>query len=358
MAEVDKDTKTEEATEKKIRDALEKGNTPFSREAPIFASFAAGLIIAAFLMKESFTRLALSLERLIDNPGAWSLEGSADAISLFTSIAGETGRALAASLVVLTGAGLAASLLQNAPRIALERIKPEFSRISIAKGWQRVFGVRGQTEFLKALFKFAAVSVVVLALLNSEGRRLLTTMLIDPSALPELILSMSMRLLAAVSVATIVLVAADIVWARLHWRRDLRMSRQEVKDEIKDAEGDPIVRSRLRSLARDRSRRRMMAAVPRATLVLANPTHYAIALRYVASENAAPLVLAKGKDLVALKIRAIAEEHGIPVVDDKALVRSMYDHVEVNRMIPPDFYRAVAEIIHFLHARGAAATAR
>jgi flagellar biosynthetic protein FlhB len=136
------------------------------------------------------------------------------------------------------------------------------------------------------------------------------------------------------------------------------MSRQEVKDEIKDAEGDPIVRARLRSLARDRSRRRMMAAVPRATLVLANPTHYAIALRYVASENAAPLVLAKGKDLVALKIRAIAEEHGIPVVDDKALVRSMYDHVEVDRMIPPDFYRAVAEIIHFLHARGAAATAR
>jgi flagellar biosynthesis protein FlhB len=354
----DKETRTEEATEKKIRDAVEKGNVPLSREAPIFASFAGILIISAFFMKESFTRLALSLQRLIDSPGEWSLDGAADAIDLFAAIAADAGRALVASLVVLTLAGIAASMLQNAPRLAPERIKPELSRISLAKGWERLFGMRGWVEFLKAFFKFVAVSVVVLILLRSEGERVISTMSLDPAAIPELILSMSMRLLAAVSVATIVLVAADLVWARLSWRRDLRMTRQEVKDEIKDAEGDPIVRSRLRSLARDRSRRRMIAAVPRATLVLANPTHYAIALRYVPAESAAPLVLAKGKDLIALKIREIAEKHEIPVVEDKALVRSMYDHVEVDRMIPPDFYRAVAEIIHFLHSRAGAAISR
>src|SRR5690606_25455161 len=121
--------------------------------------------------------------------------------------------------------------------------------------------------------------------------------------------------------------AADVVWSRFHWRQDLRMTRQEVKDELKQSEGDPIVKSRLRSLARDRARRRMIAAVPRATLIIANPTHYSIALRYVRNEDSAPIVLAKGQDLVALRIREVAEEHGIPVFEDVALARSMYKQV-------------------------------
>ena len=131
------------------------------------------------------------------------------------------------------------------------------------------------------------------------------------------------------------------------------MSRQELKDEQKQAEGDPLVKARLRSLALDRSRKRMMSAVPRATLVIANPTHYAIALRYVREEGGAPLVVAKGKDLIALKIREIAKGNHIPVVEDKALARSMYDSVEVDKMIPPELYRAVAEVIHFLYAKKA-----
>jgi flagellar biosynthetic protein FlhB len=136
------------------------------------------------------------------------------------------------------------------------------------------------------------------------------------------------------------------------WRRDLRMTKQEVKDELKQTEGDPLVKMRLRSLQRDRSRKRMMAAVPRATLVIANPTHYSVALRYVREEGGAPLVVAKGKDLIALKIRHIAEENGIPVYEDKALARALYAAVEVERMIPAEFYKAVAGIILFLASRG------
>jgi flagellar biosynthetic protein FlhB len=180
-------------------------------------------------------------------------------------------------------------------------------------------------------------------------------MFMEPGALPGLILSMVGRVLSTVAVATLVLVAADLVWSRLFWQRDLRMTRQEIKDELKQVDGDPIVKARLRSLARDRLRKRMMAAVPRATLVIANPTHYAVALRYVREEGGAPLVVAKGQDLIALKIREIAVEHGIPVIENKALAKSLYRSVEVDEMIPPEFYKAVAEIVFFLFARQAQA---
>jgi flagellar biosynthetic protein FlhB len=350
----DKESKTEEATERRIRDTVEKGNVPVSREAPIFASMLGILAIAAFFMADRSARLALALQQLIDDPGGWALENGTDATRLFAMVGGEAVRFLVPVIATLTVAGLVASFLQNAPRVVLERIRPQASRISIRQGARRVFGVQGQTEFLKSTLKFAAVTLVVLVILHSDQMRVVNAMFADPAALPELILALAMKLLAAVSVGTIVLVAADLVWARVHWRRDLRMTRQEVKDEIKQVEGDPLVRARLRSLARDRARRRMIAAVPRATLVIANPTHYAIALRYVREEGGAPVTLAKGQDLIALKIKEVAAENNIPIVEDKALARSMFDVVEVDRMIPPEFYRAVAEIIFFLQSRGAA----
>src|SRR6185436_9676755 len=146
----------------------------------------------------------------------------------------------------------------------------------------------------------------------------------EPTALPGLILDMASRLIATVAVATIVLVAADVVWSRVSWQRELRMTRQELKEEMKQVDGDPIVKARLRSLARDRLRKRMIAAVPRATMVIANPTHFAVALRYLREEGGAPLVVAKGQDHIALKIREIAVQHGIPIVENKALARSLY----------------------------------
>jgi flagellar biosynthesis protein FlhB len=188
-------------------------------------------------------------------------------------------------------------------------------------------------------------------LLGSDYHAMTNAMFGDPSALPETIRVISIRLLAGVSVATVVLVGADLVWSRMHWEHELRMTKQEVKDEHKQAEGDPIQKARRLSLARARSRKRMMAAVPTATVVVANPTHFAVAMRYRRNEDAAPVVVAKGKDLVALKIREIAEANEVPVVEDKPLARSLHDAVEVDRMIPPEFYRAVAELLHFLQSK-------
>ena len=159
-------------------------------------------------------------------------------------------------------------------------------------------------------------------------------------------LSICAKATAAVATVVLVIAGADFTWSRIHWRRDQRMSKQEIKEEVKQAEGDRMMKARFRSLRLDRSRKRMLTAVPKATMVLVNPTHYAVALRYVRSEGGAPVVLAKGVDLIALKIREIATENAIPIIEDKPLARSLYDAVPVDSVIPPEFYRAVAEIVH------------
>jgi flagellar biosynthetic protein FlhB len=348
----DKESKTEEPTERRIRETIEKGNVPVSREASVFASMVGILSIAAFFLADRSARLSLTLRQLLDDPGGWSLENGSDATHLISAVGSETAHFLLPVIATLTVVGLVSSFLQNPPSLVLDRIRPQLSRISIQEGAKRTFGVRGQTEFLKATAKFVAVALVVLVILKSDQIRVMSAIYTDPAAIPALILSLAMKILAAVSVATIVIVAADLVWSRVHWRRELRMTRQELKDEFKQSEGDPLIRARLRSLARDRARRRMISAVPRATLVVVNPTHYAVALRYVREQGGAPLVVAKGLDLVALRIREVAEEHNIPVVEDKPLARSLFDNVEVDQMIPPEFYKAVAEIIHFLQSEG------
>ncbi|WP_185983603.1 flagellar biosynthesis protein FlhB [Aureimonas mangrovi] len=347
----DKSSKTEEPTEKKIRDSVEKGNLPVSREAPILGSLLAAMAFLTFQLQRGGERLGQGLQAVFENPAQWDLATGRDALHLMHVAGLEMAWFIAPAAALFILAGILSSVLQNAPQINAERIRPKWSNVSPAQGWTRMFGARGFTEFGKSVFKFGAISVIVMMFLVNDLEAAVGTMFTDPAQLPETILTMSMQLLSAVSIATIVLVAADLMFSRVHWRRDLRMTKQEIKDEHKQAEGDPMVKARQRQIARDRSRKRMMASVPKATLVIANPTHYAIALRYVREEGGAPLVVAKGVDLVALKIREVAEANDIPVIEDKLLARSMYDHVDVDQMIPPQFFKAVAELIYYLHAR-------
>src|SRR3954453_20133274 len=345
----DKESKTEEGTEKRVRDSVEQGKVPISREVSVLATLLGFLVITGILVQGHAQRLLGQLGQMLDDPAGYRLENGADAVRLSSAVAVEMGRFLLPVCTVFLLFGVGASILQNAPRIAFDRIKPDLSRISFGKGFQRIFGLQGQVEFGKALFKFAPISVVVFVILRAEQATTMNAMFSDPTAIPEMLLRLAVQLVSAISIATIVLVAADLVWARIQWRRDLRMSRQEVKDEFKQSEGDPAVKARLRSIARDRSRRRMLAAVPRASFVIANPTHYAVALRYVRGIDAAPFVLAKGADLIALKIRETAEAPAIPVIENRALARALYDGVEVDQFIPAEFYQTVAGIIHYLH---------
>lgn len=347
----DQESKTEAPSDKKVRDALEKGNIPFSREAPIFASILGILLVLTFAARDGARVLTEKLSLFVDRPQDFRLESGADAAVLIQALSLEIGKFFIPIIAILAGCSLAASIFQNVPSLVSERIRPQWNRISPMSGWKRIFGRSGLVEFAKSLFKFATITVVASLLLKSEQHKVFNAMFSDPTLIPELMLTMAMRLVSAIAIATIVLVAADLVWARFKWRNDLKMTPQEVKEEYKQMEGDPMVKARMRSLAQDRARKRMLAAVPKATFVIANPTHYAIALRYERSEANAPIVVAKGKDLIALKIRETAEQHGIPVIEDKPLARSMYDHVEVDRMIPPDFYKAVAQILFYILTR-------
>jgi flagellar biosynthetic protein FlhB len=348
--DTDRESKTEEATEKKIRDAVEKGNLPASREALLFASFLATLVYFVFLVSGNVTQLAGFLSVFLEKPEAWPISTAEDVGLLYRVVFVEIAKVVGVVLILLMAAGIGASMLQNLPQFVGERIRPQFSRISPAKGWIRLFGAAGLVEFLKSLGKLLfAVLVVAYVLKNSEVT-LLSGMLTAPAVFAVTIRDIAINIVAAITFVMAAIGVADLFWQRFHWRQELRMTRQEVKDEMKQSEGDPIVKSRLRSLARDRARQRMMAAVPRATLVIANPTHYAIALKYVREQDAAPVVLAKGTDLIALRIREIAEANGIPVFEDVALARSMYKQVSVDSMIPAQFYQAVAELVRVVYS--------
>ena len=354
--ESDDDSKTEEATEKKVRDAIEKGQLPFAKEVPVVASFLAILVFTIFLAQPRAIELANFLSMFLERPEAWSLETEYDAILLYRQVFLEIAKLLAALMALLIFAGLAASFAQNLPSMVLDRIQPKFSRISPIGGWKRLYSKKGFVEFGKAIGKLILAGTVVGLGLSEAQTQLLSGMVTQPEAFASVIREIAIQILVSITAVMVVIALADLVWSRFSWRRDLRMTKQEVKDEMKQAEGDPIMKSRLRSLQRDRARQRMMADVPKATLVIANPTHYAIALRYVRDETPAPVVVAKGQDLIALKIREIAEAHEIPVFEDVALARSMYDQVSVSSVIPAQFYQAVAELVRLLYANNGSRT--
>lgn len=347
----DKDSKTEEASPRRIEEALQKGNTPFSREVGNIASLlGAGLLLPA-AASHGATQAVPSLAAFIDGVADVRLESSRDAAHLAWQVAVIIVAASWPIIVGLIVIGVASSLLQNWPSAVLHRIKPDIARVSPTKGLQRLLGAQGRMEFLKALIKCGIVVVVFHYTIAGGWQRVRGYILTSHHDLPYAVITEAADVLFATGLCMALLAAADVAWSRWKWRGDLRMARHEVKEEQKQAEGDPMVRARQRSLARNLARRRMMAAVPRATLVVANPTHYAIAMRYVHGESSTPIVVAKGIDHIALRIREIAQENGIPVVEDPVLARSLYGAVKADRPIPPEFYRAVAEIILFLMSR-------
>jgi flagellar biosynthetic protein FlhB len=354
----DKESKTEEASEKKIRDSLDKGQQPFAREAPLLASFIAILLFVMFFAEDSISRLGHFLSIFIEKPEDWPLQSAKDVSSILWAIFLELGRALGVLMVLLMSGAIIASVLQNTPRAVLERIRPQASRISPRQGWSRIFGVQGWVEFGKQMSKLIFAGLVLGIAMRESAASILSGMITHPVAFGIVIEDIAQDIIMWIALAMIVIAGVDIIWSRYHWLADLRMTKQEVKDEHKQTQGDPLVRQRIRSLQRDRARKRMMSAVPKATLIIANPTHFSIALRYERQKDAAPIVVAKGMDLVALRIREIAEASGIPIFEDVALARSMYKQVSVDSMIPPQFYQAVAELVRVVYARKPGAQGR
>jgi flagellar biosynthetic protein FlhB len=347
----DKHSRTEQATEKRMNDARQDGNVPVSREVANFAYLLASLLVFAVLGYKFVGSLGENMAGLLASAGAIHLDGGGD-VALLVSIVGRDAAFVAGPIIcAFAVAGLLASIVQTPPIPIFKRVMPRMSRLAPSKGLQRIFSMSGLIEFLKLLLRMVVIVTMCALILSYLWHDFTSAIWNDPIAILTLSRKSIMALLCSLALLSFVIVVFDLPAAHVLWRRSLKMAPQEIKDERKQQEGDPHLKARRLSIARTRARRRMMHKVPRATVVIANPTHFSVALRYVRSEGGAPRVVAKGQDLIALSIRRIAEENNIPIVEDKALARSLYAKVEVDQMIPVEFYKAIAEILIRLQNR-------
>jgi flagellar biosynthetic protein FlhB len=255
--------------------------------------------------------------------------------------------ALAVPVGVLLLAGVAGGALQHRPLWTLQPLAPQLSRLSPLGGAKRVFGREALVQFAKGLLKIVIVGAVAAAVLWGERDRFETFARLDLAALPAALLALALKLLGGVLAVYAFVAVGDALYQRLAWMRRQRMSKRELKEEFKETEGNPEIKARLRQLRAARVKKRMMAAVPKATVVVANPTHYAVALRYEPGSGA-PVCVAKGVDGLALRIRAVAAEHGVPVVENPPLARALHAAAEIDAEIPVEHYKAVAEIIGYV----------
>lgn len=347
----DKEGRTEQATEKRLKDALDEGNVPVSREAGNFAYLLAAYISIGSLGGAGLSQFVLALRGLLANVSQIRIESAGDAVALFSQLNLFAGSAALPFILVFAVAGVAASLVQNRPSIVWTKIAPDSSRISLSSGLKRIFGTAGLLEQGKTIIRFAIMAAAAWYTISAKWDEFLLVMMAEPYAILFVSHATILKLVAALSAMALLLLLFDLPAVRLLWHRSLRMSHQEIKDERRQSEGDSHIKARRRAIAQSRSRRRLARDVLKATVVIANPTHFAIALRYVRQEGGAPKVVSKGQDKVALMIRMIAERNGIPVVEDKALARSLYKKVAIDQMIPLEFYRVIAEILIKLQAK-------
>lgn len=346
MAEGDDGEKTEEPTRKKIEDALKRGDVAKSQDLSVWFGLAATTLVISAFGEQAVTGLARPLVRFLQSPDAIHADGH----SLITMTGGlgiAVAGALALPMLLLMLAALAGNLVQHPIHVTAEPIQPKFSKVSPLAGAKRLFSPESLVNFLKGLLKLGVVGAVLFLVAWPERTRVGMLAQGDVEALLPILKSLCLRvLMAAVSVFAVIAIG-DFVWQRHRWRKRLMMSRQEVREEHKQQEGDPHIKARLRALRMQRSKKRMMAAVPKATVVIANPTHFAVALKYEPGMNA-PMCVAKGVDAVALRIRRLAEDSGVMVIENPPLARSLHAALEVDQEIPGDHYKAVAEVIGFV----------
>jgi flagellar biosynthetic protein FlhB len=345
----DSASKTEEPTGRKLEQAREKGDVPKTLDLPQVAVFAAVAGVLTFSGGMLSQQLLLALTPYVENPHGIDLS-PAGTLGIGWSLAG----AVAPILLAVTGAAVVAGVLGHVLQTGLmwspALLKFEFSKLSPVAGFKRLFGVDALIQFLKAFIKLSCVAVIGFAVLRPHWTELQQLPTVDVLALLPLSLKILKDLAFLVAGFLVAIAALDWIIQRQRFIGRQRMTREEVKEEFKQTDGDPHVKARQRAIRVQRSRQRMMSAVPEATVVIMNPTHYAVALSYAEGEASAPTCVAKGLDSLALRIRAVAEEAGVPVVEDPPLARALYAAVEIDEQIPIAQYEAVAKVIGFVLA--------
>ncbi|WP_417460887.1 flagellar biosynthesis protein FlhB [Kordiimonas sp.] len=347
MADEDESQKTEEPTAKKLRDAKEKGEVASSQELKTWFMLAAATAVVVGLspfIASSITRRLqafMSSVHLLDTEQVGAMESiSALIFEVFMIIS------IPFAIFIVTA--LSASYIQHGMTFTFEKFKPDLSKLSPLKGAKKIFSTRIFIEFIKTSLKLIAVSSVVLMVTLPERELIDTVMYLSVIDMLDVVYTMAVRLLIGVLVFLTIVAAIDYSYQKYQYIKRLRMTKQEVKDEHKQSDGDPQVKGRLRAIRRERAMQRMMAAIPTADVVVTNPTHYAVALEYKHGSMDVPKLVAKGMDTVALRIRELAEEHGVPIIENPPLARALHAGVEIDEEIPPEHYKAVAGVISYI----------
>ena len=347
----DPESKTEKPTERRISDAVEKGNVPFSKEVVIFSSLFASLLALNLSSRFAAGKLNSIFGRLVEQAGTLQFDNGNDYSQALSQTFKQSFIAIVPLLAIIGVGGVLGSLMQNVPSASLERLKPKFERLSPAKNFTRMFGSEARIEFGKSLAKLAVVSFVVYKLFKENLSLVMGSVGQEPERLSQRLFDTSTAVVTQVCLVAFLIAIADAFYTRLKWHNSLKMSKQELKDEFKNMEGNIMLKERMKAVGRQRIKKQMMSQLPKATLVVVNPTHFAVALRYVPAEGGAPIVIAKGLDHLALRIKGLCEENNIPVIENKPLARTLHAACDVGSMIPVEFYQAIAEIIHFIEMK-------
>lgn len=347
MADDDQFQKTEEPTQKRLDDARRKGDAPKSQEIIAAAMLSAGALAIWLFSEPAAESLSLAGSAFLDHPHEFAVDGGA-LTRLFGAVALRLAAAGAGVLLLFFGAALLANVAQAAPVFTTARMEPKLSKLSPVAGFKRIFGPSGLFNFTKGIFKLVIVGGVLAYAMWPQRGVLVGLIEAGERELLAAAKSEILTLLSLTVAAMTVIAALDYGFQRHSWRKRLRMTREEVRRELKETEGDPMIRGRLRSQREARMRRRMLVAVKDATVLVMNPTHFAVALKYEEGAKGAPVCVAKGADETALRMRAVANDNGVPVVENPALARALFAAAGLDEEIPVEHYEAVAKVIGFV----------
>jgi flagellar biosynthetic protein FlhB len=342
----DRESKTEEPSQKKLDDAHKKGDVVKSQEVTNWFMIAGSGLLFSMMAAPTTAALGDSLKLLLANADLFEIGGAA--FGNFMSNLTMTILLIALiPLAVLMAFAIVANLVQHGPLLSVDPITPKLSKISPIQGAKRLFSTEALVNFAKGLVKIGVVGAVVWAVILPEMSRLETMIMVDPALILPDFQALGLKVFGAVIAVVTIIALADYVYQRNKWWNRQKMTVQEVRDEYKQMEGSPEIKGRIRAIRNERSRQRMMANVPQATVVITNPTHFAVALKYD-RDMQAPICVAKGADDVAFRIRELAKEHDVPIVENPPLARALFASMDIDDTIPSEHFKAVAQVIGFV----------
>ena len=349
MAETAGQEKTEKATSKKKEDARNKGQVAISREVSSAMVLLASLGFFYFGGSWMFWNLSEIITRVFQNLDTLQFNTINDASVFSLEVLSRLLTILIPLLLPLAILGLAANILQVGFKFSTEAISPKFNKLNPISGMKRLVSLKAFVELAKSILKLLFIGTIAYILVKSDMEAFPLLIYQEVGQILIFIARVSLKISFFVCLALVVLAVLDFLYQRWQHEKDLKMTKQEVKDEQKQTHGDPKVKGRIRSMQLEMARRRMMEAVPEADVVITNPTHLAIAIKFSAEEMMAPVVLAKGAGHVAQRIKEIAAEHQVPLVEDKPLAQALFKMVELGDYIPAELYRAVAEVLAYVY---------